>query len=231
VKLALHFVFAVALLSRCSGQVVDRIVAVVNKQVILQSEWQDAAHLELVLKGKTPAELSSEEMGAVLDRMIDQVLVQEQIVDPSALEPNAGEISAQIQELRAHIPDASADGSWQAMLAAYGLTQQDVERYLASQIRVLKFIDLRFRAQARVERASISEYYQQKLVPQLEQQGAPVPPLDQVADKIRQVLTEQRINELLNSWLQALRLQARIEKLTAEKLTVDSHGLKAGAKP
>jgi peptidyl-prolyl cis-trans isomerase SurA len=66
---------------------------------------------------------------------------------------------------------------------------------------------------ARVDRASISQYYNQTLLPQLRQQGAPPPPLSEVSDKIQQVLTEQRINELLNSWLEALRSQAQIEKM------------------
>jgi hypothetical protein len=198
----------------CPAQVVDRIVAVVNKHVILESEWQDAAHMEFLLQGKPSGELTSQQMAAVLDRMIDRALVQQQIVDQSVLEPTPGEIAAQIREARARIPEAAAEEKWQAMLAAYELTEEDLEKQIANQIRVLKFVDLRFRALARVDRAAISDYYQQKLQPQLRQQGAPIPPLDQVSEKIQQILTEQRIDELLNSWLQALRSQAQIEKMS-----------------
>jgi hypothetical protein len=98
--------------------------------------------------------------------------------------------------------------------------------HVASQLRVLKFVDLRFRALARIDRAAISDYYQKKLVPQLQQQGAPVPSLDQVSEKVRQVLTEESIDESLNSWLQALRSQAHIEKITPAPGTANS-----GAEP
>jgi hypothetical protein len=208
-------------------EVVDRIVAVVNKQVILQSQLQDAARTEFLLQGKGLDELTGQAMDAVLDRMIDQALLQQQIVDGSVIEPTTGEISAQIQNYRSHIPGAPADGKWQALLQAYGLTQHDVEMHVASQLRVLKLVDLRFRTLARVDRASISEYYEQKLVPQLREQGASIPPLDQVSEKIRQVLTEQSINESLSSWLQALRSQAHIEKMPADS----SAGGVAGAEP
>jgi hypothetical protein len=209
------FMFVSLAVAAVPQDVVDRIVAVVNKQVILESQLEDAARTEFLLQGKSLDLLTVQEMDAVLDRMIDQALLQQQIVDGSVIEPTAVEISTQIQAFRAHIPGALADGEWQALLDAYGLTQHDVETHVVSQLRVLKFVDLRFRALARVDRAAISEYYQQKLVPQLQQQGAPVPPLDQGSAKIQQVLTEQNINESLNSWLQALRLQAHIEKMTA----------------
>jgi parvulin-like peptidyl-prolyl isomerase len=207
-------------------QVVDRIVAVVNKQVILQSQLEDAAHAEFLLQGKPMDELTAQQMDAVLDRMIDQALLQQQIVSGPSIEPTAVEISAQIQDFRSRIPGTPADGKWQALLDAYGLTEHDIEMHVASQLRVLKFVDLRFRALARIDRAAISEYYQKKLVPQLQQQGAPVPPLDQVSEKIRQVLTEESINDSLSSWLQALRSQAHIEKITPASRAADS-----GAEP
>lgn len=224
-KLAFQFALALALLP-ASAQVVDRMVAVVNKQVILQSEWEDSAHLDFLLQGKPLSQLTSQEMDAVLDRMIDQALVQQQIVDNSVVEPSEGEISSRIRDVRASIPGAASDEQWQAILTAYGLTEKDLEIHIASQLRQLKFIDLRFRALARVDAAAISEYYQQKLVPELRKQGAPIPPLAQVSDKIQQILAEQRIDELLNSWLQALRLQAYIEKMVP-----DSHPETAGAQP
>jgi hypothetical protein len=66
-----------------------------------------------------------------------------------------------------------------------------------------------------VDRTAISDYYKQKLVPELQKQGAPEPPLSQVSEKIEKILTEQRIDDLLNSWLQTLRSQAHIQKLNA----------------
>jgi hypothetical protein len=195
------------------GEVVDRMVAVVNRQVILQSELEETEHVELLLQGKPLSESTRAEVDSVLDRLIDQALLQQQIVNSYVLEPTVEEISFQVREIRAQISGAAVDEKWQAMLAAYGVTEKDVQMHIASQVRILKFIDLRFRTVARVDRASIASYYQEKLLPELRKQGAAEPPLSQVTGKIEEILTEQRINDLLNSWLQALRSQAHIEKM------------------
>lgn len=226
ITLQLVLLLAIPAVLPAPAQVVDRMVAVVNKQVILQSEWEDSAHIDFLLQGKPLSQLTRQEMDAALDRMIDQALVQQQIVDSSVVEPSEDEISSRIREVRASIPGAAADEQWQALLAAYGLTEKDVAMHVASQLRELKFIDLRFRALARVDAASISEYYQQKLVPELRKQGAAIPPQAQVSSKIQQILAEQRIDELLNSWLQALRLQAYVEKMA-----LDSRAQTAGDQP
>lgn len=224
-KAVAKLAFVLVTLAASSQEVVDQMVAVVNKQIILQSELDETAHIEFLLQGKPLSALTSAEMDAVLDRMIDQGLLQQQIVDNSVLQPTADEISAHIRDLRSKIPGADADNKWLAMLAAYGVTEQDVELHIASQLRILKFIDLRFRTLARADRAAVSNYYKQKLIPELRKQGAAEPPLSQVSDRIEEILTEQRINELLNSWLQALRSQAYIEKMNMASQTA------AGAKP
>lgn len=224
-KTAINFVLLLAGLAICPGQVVDRMVAVVNRQVILQSELEESEHIEFLLQGKPLDELTAPQTDAVLDRLIDQALLQQQIVTPSALEPTADEISSRLRDVRAQIPGATVQEKWLAMLAAYGVTERDVEMHIATQLRILKFIDLRFRTLARVDRASISNYYKDKLLPELRRQGAAEPPLSQVSDKIEQILTEQRIDELLNSWLQALRSQAQIEKMNMDFKAA------AGAKP
>jgi hypothetical protein len=224
-KIAGKFALVLMMLAACPAQVVDRMVAVVNRQVILQSELEESEHIEFLLQGKPLDELTAPETDAVLDRLIDQALLQQQIVTSSVLEPTADEISSRLRDVRAQIPGAAVQEKWLAMLAAYGVTEQDVEVHIATQLRILKFIDLRFRTLARVDRASISNYYKDKLLPELRRQGAAEPPLNQVSGKIEQILTEQRIDELLNSWLQALRSQAQIEKMNMDFKAA------AGAKP
>lgn len=212
-KLVPHIVLLLVTVPVFSQEVVDQMVAVVNKQVILQSELEETTHIEFLLQGKPLSALTGPEMDAVLDRLIDQGLVQQQIVDNSVLEPAADEVATQIRDVRAKIPGAAEDEKWLAMLAAYGVNEQDVALHITAQLRILKFIDLRFRTLARADRASVANYYNQKLIPELQKQGAAVPPLSQVSDRIEEILTQQRINELLNSWLQALRSQAYIEKM------------------
>jgi hypothetical protein len=100
------------------------------------------------------------------------------------------------------------------MLAAYGIGERDVETHIAAQSRLLRFIDLRFRSLARVDRAGVTAYYQQEFLPERRRQGLPEPPLNEVFQQIERTLVELRINDLLNTWLATLRNQASIQKLT-----------------
>lgn len=215
-KTVLNLAIVLLAVTACVAEVVDRMVAVVNRQVILQSQLEQAARVEFLLQGRSLDQLNQPEMGAVLDRMIDQALLEQQIVNTPMLDPTPEEIAARIQEVRAQIPGAGEDGAWLNMLARYGVTKEDVEKQITAQLRLLRFIDLRFRNLAHVDRASINNYYTDKLLPELRKQGAPEPPLNQVSDRIEKILTEQRIDELLNSWLQTLRSQTRIQKMNAD---------------
>lgn len=215
VRVILNLVFVLLVAGSCVAQVVDRMVAVVNKQVILQSELEQAAHVEFLLQGKPLNQLTNADLQAVLDRLIDQALLEQQIVNREAFEPTPEEVATRIREMRANIPGAMKDENWKAMIAAYGVTAEDVQLQITSQIRILKLIDLRFRNLAHVDGTAVSDYYQQKLLPALRKQGAPEPPLSEVSDKIEKILTEQRIDDLLSSWLQTLRSQAHIRMLNS----------------
>ena len=53
-------------------------------------------------------------------------------------------------------------------------------------------------------------YYRDKFVPQLKQSGVEDVPLADVSAKIRELLTEQKVNELMVSWLQSLRSESKV---------------------
>lgn len=215
-KSLLHLVLLLLAVTACStAEVVDRIVAVVNHQVILQSQLEQAARVEFLLQGRTLDQLNQTEMQAVLDRMIDQSLLEQQFVNTPMLDPTPEELAARLHEVRGQIPGAEDDAGWRKMLDSYAVTEEDVQKQIATQLRILRFIDLRFRSLAHVDRASITNYYTDKLLPELRKQGAPEPPLNQVSDKIEKILVEQRMDEMLNSWLQTLRSQTHIQKMIA----------------
>lgn len=216
-KFLLNLVLLLLALMACSAaEVVDRMVAVVNRQVILQSQLEQAARVEFLLQGRSLDQLNAAEMQAVLDRMIDQALLEQQIANSPLLDPTPDEIAARIYEVRAQIPGATEGAGWRKMLASYAVTEDDVVKQISTQLRILRFIDLRFRSLAHVDRASIANYYTDKLLPELRKQGVPEPPLNQVSDKIEKILTEQRIDEMLTTWLQTLRSQTRIQKMATD---------------
>jgi peptidyl-prolyl cis-trans isomerase SurA len=208
-----HFVIVLLLAGLAQAQVIDRMVAVVNKHVILESELDQATRVEFLEQGKPIERLTYADRNAVLERLIDRSLLDQQIVNPAMLDPGPEELKAKVEELRQGIPGASRDQQWKDILAGYGLIQPDVEEQLTSQFRILRFIDLRFRGLVRVDKEAVAAYYQDRFLPEVRKRNASEPKLAEVSGKIEQILAEQRIDELLNNWLKTLRAQADIERM------------------
>ena len=209
----LHFAVIALAISAANPQLLDRMVAVVNKHVILESELDQAVRVEYLMQGKPLDKVSSADSVAVLDRLVDRALLEQQILHPEMLAPTPEELADQLKEVRQQVPGAATDAGWKSLLATYDLTQQDIEEHLVSEVRELRFVDLRFRGLVRVDKNDISNYYQQKFLPQLRSQGAAEPPLAQVSGQIEKILAEQSIDDMLNRWLETLRAQAHIEKM------------------
>lgn len=212
-RMRFQLVFLLAIATACSAQVVDRMVAVVNKRVILESELDQAVRLEFLMAGKPLDNASEADRMATLDRLIDRSLLDQQAVRTEMLDPEPQELAEKVTEIRRQLPGAQTEAGWQNTLNDYGLTQQDVEENLKSQMRVLRLIDMRFRGLVRVDRSAIESYYNQKLLPQLKAQGASAPPLNDVSQKIEQILVEEGIDDMLARWMDTLRGQAHIEKM------------------
>ena len=214
-KFRLQLAFAVLMAGACLGQVVDRMAAVVNKRVIMESELDQAVRIEFLMQGKPLDKITQAEKLAVLDRLIDRSLLEQQIVTTDALNPTSEELASRVAEIRKQTPEAQTDDGWSKVLAGYGLTEQDIRDSITSEVRILRFIDLRFRGLVRVDRNAVETYYREKFVPQLRAEGAAEPPLSAVSDKIENILVEQNIDEMLARWLETLRGQSHIEKMNS----------------
>jgi hypothetical protein len=69
----------------------------------------------------------------------------------------------------------------------------------------MRLVDARLRPTVQIDSKSIESYYNRELVPQLRQSGAQSIALAEVTPKIKELLTQQKVNELLVAWLQSLR--------------------------
>jgi hypothetical protein len=76
-----------------------------------------------------------------------------------------------------------------------------------------------------IDPTSIESYYRDKLLPQLRHAGGHDVPLAQVAGKIREILTQEKVNQLFSSWLQNLRAGSKIRTATASSPPVAPGGL------
>ena len=223
---AFHLAIVLAFAACANSQVVDRMVAVVNKRVILESELDQAVRVEFLMQGKSLDKVTPADSAATLDRLVDRALLEQQIPHAEMLAPTPEELADQLKSVREQLPGAANEDGWKSLLAAYGLTQQDVEDSLVTEVRTLRFVDLRFRGLVRIDKTDINNYYQQKFLPEVRSRGASEPPLASVSAQIEKILAEQSITDMLNRWLETLRAQAHIEKM----IPVPA-GASSGSKP
>jgi hypothetical protein len=208
--LQLVVLLAMAAAPCAAQQVVDRIVATVNHEPILLSDWEVEMRYEALLDQK-PLPLSDEVARGALDRLIDQELVRQQIRSYRLAEPSAKDISARVGEMRKQLLTADTDAGFGAMLARYGLSDDELRDRVKTQLTILRFIDVRLRPSVHVERRSIEAYYNDTLLPEARKKGDhSTPPLAEVAPQIEELLSQQRVDTLTNEWLKDLRQQAEI---------------------
>jgi len=201
---------ALSLPAAHAGQVIDRIVATINGHIILQSDWDEAMCYEALLNGRAINQFSNEDRRAVLDRLIDQELLGEQMKSAYFQHASEAEAAARVAEARNAYPEAATAEGWQSVLARFGLAEKDLISHVQQQIDLMRLVDARLRPAVQIDSKTIEAYYREKFVPQLKQSGAgDVPPAD-VAAKIRELLTEEKVNELMVSWLQSLRSESKL---------------------
>ena len=188
-----------------AGEIIDRIVATVNNHVILQSDWDDAVCYEAFTAGRSLDQVSGEERKAALDRLIDQELLREQMRASDF--PHAGEqeVSQRVEEIRRQYPEVESAQDWETTLARYGLTEPELKSRVALELDLMRLVDARLRPTVQIDAKSIESYYNQELLPQIRQSGAKDVPLAEVTPKIKELLTQKKMNQLLTAWLQSLR--------------------------
>lgn len=193
-----------------AGEMIDRIVAIVNGRIILQSDWNDALRYEGLLSARALSDFTEDDRRAVLDRLIDQELLGEQMKSALIKHASEEEAAAQVAQVRQLYPDAATDDGWKAVLAKFGVTEKAFAAHVQQEIDLMRLVDAHLRPTVQIDSKSIEAYYRDKFVPQLKQSGAGEVPLEEVSAKIREMLTEEKVSELMVSWLQSLRSESKV---------------------
>jgi peptidyl-prolyl cis-trans isomerase SurA len=203
-------------LPAAAGDVIDRIVATVNGHIILQSDWNDALCYEALLNGKSVDRFTDDDRRAVLDRLIDQELLGEQMKSNLFQHASEEEAGKQVDEARKLYPTAVTPEGWEAVLAKFGLTEKTLTAHVRQQIDLMRLVDAHLRPAVQIDSKSVEAYYRDTFVPQLKQAGAGDVALSDVSAKIRELLTEEKVNELMISWLQSLRSESKVSVPSAD---------------
>lgn len=195
----------------------DRVVAIVNGGLVLQSEVAADERLAAFQPLRVREAASQDQ---VVERLIDRELILQQM----SLQPQPpiddAEVDAQLAALRKSIPACAAyrcdtDAGWERFVAAQGFTMDELRRRWKQRMEVLRFIEQRFRMGIRITPAEIDTYYRQTLVPAYRTEKAAPPTEESISDRIQEILLQQQVTELLNDWLKTLRTQGSVRVFPA----------------
>ena len=215
-KRVLYFTICSVLLSwtavvpAFAGEVIDGVVASVNRQPILRSDWNEATAFEAFMQQKPLDQVTSADRVLALQHLIDRQLLKAQMGDASYMRPSEDQLEQDVAKLRAQVPNGKDDAAWKRLLASYGLSEQILKEHLQTEVQVMNFVEVRLRPNVHIDAEDIESYYKNRLLPDLQQNGAKAIPMEEVDSRIRELLTEQHIDELLEAWLHNLRQQADI---------------------
>src|SRR5262249_61592293 len=115
--------------------VVDRIVARVESDVILFSDVRLLSRYQKLVDGK------SESAALILERLIDQWIVRNEAVAARFPKPSAAEVDRNVERLKSSF---ASEAEYQIHKRETGLTDADVREIVESQLYLSNYLDSRF---------------------------------------------------------------------------------------
>lgn len=201
------------------GEKLDRIVAIVNGDLILDSDVNAEDRFEEMLQIDSKEKMTREQL---IERLINRDLLLQQ----ARLQPETDVSDEQLQKgidgLKKNLPvcarfHCETQGGWEKMLDHFGFTEEAIRERWRLRMQTMTFIEERFRQGIHISDTEIENFYEISFVPQFTVQGVKPPSLDAVKDRIQEVLLEQQVTNLLGDWLNNLRAQGQVVVLHPEE--------------
>jgi peptidyl-prolyl cis-trans isomerase SurA len=198
--------------------VLDRVIAIINGDVLLQSDVDQELRFGVLEPFQVPA--GQDTPRRATRRLINRTLILQQMKEQQQLGITITDAQVQqgIKEMRENLPQCrkyhcTTEEGWKAFLAANDLTEDQVEDRWRQRLAILRFIDIRFRTGIRISQQEIHDYYVKSIVPVYQKENEKPPAQDTIAPRIQELLLQEHVNELLQDWLKSLRDEGSVQIL------------------
>lgn len=192
----------------CAQEVMDRIVARVETDIILQSDVRQLSRYQAFLDGKPQSDAD------ILNRLIDQWIVRNEAGVARFPQPSDEDVNRSIERLKRSF---SSPEEFQTRQKLSGITDDEIRRFVRAQLYLSNYLDSRFRPAIQIDEKAIEEFYRSRVVPRAESRGQTPPTLENARDFIQEALVQQAINEQADRWLKESRSRVRVETMLDEK--------------
>lgn len=189
-------------------EVIDRVAARIENDVILLSDVRLLAEYQLLVDGKSESE------GELLDRLIDQWIVRNEANAARTPPPSDADIERGLRRLRQSF---DSEQEYESRRRLSGLSEADVRRITADQVFLNNYLDSRFRPTVQVDEQAVREFYERSVVPRAQARGTAPPTLDAAHDFIQEALVQRGINQQADVWLKESHGRLRVTRMLEER--------------
>ena len=188
-----------------SAVTVDRIAAVVDRQVLTVSEVSQMVDIRFFPR---TSKSEDEHRRDVLEALIAQALRYRDVERFGAQDIPRDTIEARLVEIRGRF---SSDAEFAAALTRAELTEDEVRALVKRQLQVEAYIQERFAPLVFVTTEDVEAYYEGPWTQQRKERGLAVPPLSQVLEEIRTAARSARLQDEVGKWTSQLRARANVD--------------------
>lgn len=198
-------------------KIVDKTVAtisdnVVKPELITYSDllWQ------LALQPGVPINPpNSEDLNRALRTLIDQRLIALEAKRLPTASPSDDEVNAEIQRVLNQFPSAAEFEQRLRSVGFDSIKDDDFQRMMRERVAIEKYLDFRFRSFVVVTPQDEEKYYREVFIPDFRKQnpGSLVPQLDTIRMRVNGLLTEKKIAEDIEKFLDDAKRRAEVEIL------------------
>jgi hypothetical protein len=191
------FMTALPASGRAAGEIIDRLLSVVDGTPITQSDVSGAIRLGVVT---VPA--ATDPVPAVLERLIERRLMLAEVDRYAPPDPADADVDRALEAVRARVGPAALE----AILAQSGSGPDQLRRFLRDDLRIQSYLQQRFGAIQPTE-SDVAQYYSDHAA---EFGGRS---LQQVHDAVVAALTKERRDAVIRDWVAGLRRRANVTVL------------------
>jgi hypothetical protein len=197
------------------AKVLDSVIAIVNGDVLLESDVEQEQRLESLQM--LPTDQNATVTAA--QHLITRTLIEQQMkAQQAAPEVTDAQVATTVDEIRKDLPGCAAAhcetaAGWAKFLSARGLSPEEVEEGWRQRLIVLEYLNLRFRSGIRIPQADIVKYYQATLLPAFEKKHQAPPPIKTLTPRIRDLLLQQQVTKQIDDWEATLRQEGSVQIL------------------
>jgi hypothetical protein len=188
---------------RLRAEVIDRILAVVDTQIVTLSDARAALKFALV-----PEDVAVDPIGAVLQRLIDRRLMLAEVDRYAPPEPTPAAVDAAMALVERRFKDTL---EMEIALNQSAMSREELRRYVRDTLRLETYFQQRFSSVVQPSEDEILRYYREHAA-EFTASGK-LQPLETARDAVRTAVIREQRDVLVRQWVEGLRRRGAVQVL------------------